>query len=60
MNKCVIFDLDGTITNTVPDIEDNVNKTMRKFGYPEITADEARRFVALWADNAPGAETGAQ
>ena len=22
--------------------------------------DEARRFVALWADNAPGAETGAQ
>lgn len=45
MKKCVIFDLDGTITNTVPDIEDNVNKTMRKFGYPEITADEARRFV---------------
>lgn len=45
MGKLVIFDLDGTLTNTVPDIEDNVNKTMRKFGYPEITADEARRFV---------------
>lgn len=45
MKKLVIFDLDGTLTNTVPDIEDNVNKTMRKFGYPEITADEARRFV---------------
>lgn len=45
MKKLVIFDLDGTITNTVPDIEDNVNKTMRKFGYPDITADEARRFV---------------
>lgn len=45
MKKLVIFDLDGTLTNTVPDIEDNVNKTMRKFGYPDITADEARRFV---------------
>lgn len=45
MKRLVIFDLDGTLTNTVPDIEDNVNKTMRKFGYPDITADEARRFV---------------
>ena len=45
MKKLVIFDLDGTLTNTIPDIEDNVNKTMRKFGFPEITADEARRFV---------------
>lgn len=45
MKRLVIFDLDGTLTNTIPDIEDNVNKTMRKFGFPEITADEARRFV---------------
>ena len=28
MKKLVIFDLDGTLTNTVPDIEDNENKTM--------------------------------
>ena len=45
MKRLVIFDLDGTLTNTIPDIEDNVNKTMRKFGFPEITRDEARRFV---------------
>ena len=45
MKKLVIFDLDGTLTNTIPDIEDNVNKTMRKFGFPEITRGEARRFV---------------
>ena len=32
MKRLVIFDLDGTLTNTIPDIEDNVNKTMRKFG----------------------------
>ena len=45
MKRLVIFDLDGTLTDTIPDIEDNVNKTMRKFGFPEITRDEARRFV---------------
>ena len=42
------------------DTRGRMEGAVRKFGYPEITADEARRFVALWADNAPGAETGAQ
>lgn len=45
MKKLVIFDLDGTLTNTTLDICDNVNLALRKFGYNEITPDEARRFV---------------
>ena len=45
MKKAVIFDLDGTLTNTTLDICDNVNLALRKFGYNEITPDEARRFV---------------
>lgn len=45
MKKAVIFDLDGTLTNTTLDICDNVNLALRKFGYKEITPDEARRFV---------------
>lgn len=45
MKKAVLFDLDGTLTNTSVDICDNVNLTMRKFGYDEITLEEAKRFV---------------
>ena len=45
MKKAVLFDLDGTLTNTSLDICDNVNLTMRKFGYPEITVEEAKAFV---------------
>ena len=45
MKKAVLFDLDGTLTNTSVDIWENVNLTMRKFGYSEITLEEAKLFV---------------
>lgn len=45
MKKAVIFDLDGTLTNTTLDICDNVNLALGKFGYNPITPDEARQFV---------------
>ena len=45
MKKLVLFDLDGTLTNTSYDIADSVNKTLRQFGYPEITLEEAIKFV---------------
>ena len=45
MKKAVLFDLDGTLTNTSVDIWENVNLTMRKFGYPEIALEEAKLFV---------------
>lgn len=41
----VIFDLDGTLLNTLEDLADAVNAVMKEHGYPERTLDEVRRFV---------------
>ena len=41
----VIFDLDGTLLDTLDDITDSVNHTLRQFGYPLRTREEIRRFV---------------
>ena len=41
----VIFDLDGTLLNTLEDLADAVNYVMRANAYPERTIDEVRRFV---------------
>ena len=41
----VIFDLDGTLLNTLEDLADAVNAVMRAHAYPERTLDEVRRFV---------------
>lgn len=45
MYKAVIFDLDGTLLNTLDDLAASVNFALRKFGFPERTTDEVRRFV---------------
>lgn len=45
MTDTIIFDLDGTLLDTLTDLMDSVNFAMRKFGYPERTYDEIRRFV---------------
>lgn len=41
----VIFDLDGTLLNTLEDLADAVNFVMKNNGYPERTLEEVRRFV---------------
>ena len=41
----VVFDLDGTLLNTLDDLADAVNYAMRMNHYPERTVDEVRRFV---------------
>lgn len=41
----VIFDLDGTLLNTLEDLKDGVNFVMRQNGYPERTLEEVRHFV---------------
>lgn len=43
--KLIIFDLDGTILDTLEDLTDSVNYALDKFGYPERTIDEVRAFV---------------
>ena len=41
----VIFDLDGTLLNTLEDLADAVNFVMRANKYPERTIEEVRCFV---------------
>lgn len=41
----VIFDLDGTLTDTLEDLRDSVNFALRKLGLPERTLEEIRCFV---------------
>ena len=43
--KAIIFDLDGTLLNTLDDLADSVNFALRACGYPERTLDEVRRFI---------------
>ena len=41
----IIFDLDGTLLNTLEDLADAVNFVLREHQYPERTIEEVRRFV---------------
>ena len=41
----IIFDLDGTLLNTLEDLCDSTNFALNKFGYPSRTVDEVRQFV---------------
>ena len=43
--QLAIFDLDGTLLNTLEDLADSTNYIMQKFGYPQRTLKEVRNFV---------------
>ncbi len=43
--KAAIFDLDGTLLDTLDDLADAVNHTMDVYGFPRRTRDEVRAFV---------------
>ncbi len=45
MYNTFIFDLDGTLLDTLQDLADSVNYALRKNGLPEHTIDDVRRFV---------------
>lgn len=45
MYNTFIFDLDGTLLNTLDDLATSVNYALRTHGMPERTLDEVRRFV---------------
>lgn len=40
-----IFDLDGTLLNTLDDLMDSMNYILRQNNFPERTRDEIRKFV---------------
>ena len=45
MKTAILFDLDGTLLDTLGDLHASTNAVLRQFGYPERTIDEVRRFV---------------
>ncbi len=59
-----IFDLDGTLLNTLGDLCASCNYALKTMGFPERTLDEVRRFVgngvAKLMERAVPADTSAQ
>ena len=45
MKKLVIFDLDGTLLDTIADLAMATNHALRQLGYPTRPVDEIRTFV---------------
>ena len=45
MKLGILWDLDGTLLDTLDDLTDATNHVMRRFGYPEHSKDAVRRFV---------------
>ena len=43
--EAVIFDLDGTLTDTLEDLKNSVNFALRHFGFPERSLEEVKSFV---------------
>lgn len=45
MKTGILFDLDGTLLDTLQDLTDAVNYTLRHYGCPERTLSQVREFV---------------
>ena len=45
MDTAILFDLDGTLLNTLEDLADSTNAALAQLGYPPRTLEEVRRFV---------------
>ena len=45
MDTAILFDLDGTLLNTLEDLADSTNAALSQLGYPARTLEEVRRFV---------------
>lgn len=51
MKTGILFDLDGTLLNTLEDLLDATNYALTHCGYPNRTLPELRRFVGNGAEN---------
>ncbi len=45
MITTIVFDLDGTLLDTLEDLTDSVNEAIGRFGFPERSVEEIRSFV---------------
>lgn len=51
MKTGLLFDLDGTLLDTLADLHSGVNHALQAFGYPTRSLEEVRRFVGTGARN---------
>ncbi|MCX7108016.1 MAG: HAD-IA family hydrolase [Methylococcales bacterium] len=47
--SCVLFDLDGTLVDTAPDLVSCLNKALIKHGFTVITSDKVKPFISFGA-----------
>ena len=50
----ILFDLDGTLIDTAPDLMNAHNHVMKKFGYETRSTDEIRNLVGKGAESMIG------
>jgi phosphoglycolate phosphatase len=50
MYKAVVFDLDGTLLNTITDISDSVNAVLKSLNYHEFSEEQYKYFVGRGVD----------
>ena len=51
MKTGILFDLDGTLLDTLEDLLDATNHALAAYGHPSRTLPELRRFVGNGAEN---------
>lgn len=47
--SCVLFDLDGTLLNTAPDLTTALNKSLVHFDFPEVSANAITPYISYGA-----------
>ncbi len=45
MTRAVLFDLDGTLLDTLPDIHFVLNETLKRFSYPQLTVKQTLAYI---------------
>ena len=48
--RTVLFDMDGTLLDTLEDLRESTNHVLRELGHPERSLEEVRRFVGNGAE----------
>ncbi len=51
MSKAIVFDLDGTLVDSAPDLMDAHNYVMQKFGYHQKPLTDIRHLAGRGAAN---------
>ena len=49
--QTILFDMDGTVLDTLYDLRASTNAVLRELGYPERTMEEIRSYVGNGARN---------